>query len=126
MLKPTTLVFLIALSILAGVHFIALELYLYWHYVWFDLPMHLIGGSVVVLGVYALSELSVPPFKIIASSGLAILCFLVAVMLAWEVFEVWAGIPIEDNYWFDTSIDIVMGFLGGAVGYFVANRLREL
>ena len=125
MLGPNTLVFLVTISLWAVVHFIALELYLYWHYVWFDLPMHIIGGAASILGVYSFAELRVPLFAHL-KAALPLFVFLIFVMVAWEVFEVWAGIPMLDNYRLDTTIDILMGFVGGIIGYVVAKRLDTL
>ena len=59
MLKTTTILFLIALSVLAALHFIALSLYLYWQVWWFDIPMHLLGGFTVVLGIHTLADLRI-------------------------------------------------------------------
>jgi hypothetical protein len=126
MLKANTIIFIVAASILAGVHIIALKLFLYWHYFWFDLPMHFLGGSVVVLGAFSFAELKIPYFYKIIMSPYAVSAFLVVVMAGWEVFEIWAGIPIEANFLFDTTLDVIMGTLGGFVGYFVATRVKEL
>ncbi len=126
MLRPNTIVFLITISTIAGIHFIALKLYLYWHYVWFDVPMHVLGGAAITLGMFAFSDLRIPPFTVMITQPVAIICFLIAVMISWEVFELWAGVPMLANYRFDTSIDIISGLLGGGVGYFVAKRLNTL
>lgn len=126
MLRPNTIVFLITISIIAGVHIIALELYLYWRFIWFDVPMHFLGGTAITLGIFAFADLRIPPFPEVRGQWLPILSFLLTVMIGWELFELWAGIPIETNYWFDTFIDIIMGLTGGAVGYYVAKRLSTL
>jgi len=119
-------IFLVALSVLAGVHLLALKFFLYWHYIWLDVPMHVLGGAITVIGVFAFRDLGVPGFASILNSPILILFFLLAVMVAWETFEVWAGIPMEANYRFDTTIDIVAGLVGGWVGYAVASRLKAL
>ena len=46
------LLFGLASIILAVTHIISLELFLYWRYWWLDLPMHILGGSVVALGMW--------------------------------------------------------------------------
>lgn len=118
--------FLIALSILAGVHLIALELFLYWRYLWLDIPVHFLGGIVVVLGVYAYTELTLPFARLLSGTLLQILSIVVVVMIMWEIFEVWAGIPIYDNYVYDTALDLMMGFIGGLVGFYIAKRMKTL
>ena len=89
MLKINTVLFLIALSILAGIHMIALELFLYWRYLWLDVPVHVLGGVVVVLGAYTFNELKLPLAHHLVASFWHTLIFVVSVMIAWEVFEVW-------------------------------------
>lgn len=126
MLKTNTILFLVALSILAGVHMIALELFLYWRYLWLDVPVHVLGGIVVVLGAYTFNELKLPLAHFLVASFKHTIIFVVIVMIAWEVFEVWAGNPIMDNYIFDTTIDLIAGLTGGLIGYFLAKRMQTL
>lgn len=125
MLKLTTVFFLITFSLLAVVHYLALQLFLYWKYWWFDIPMHFIGGAVVALGVFVLRDL-----RVLARSAhlrfIPVLLAVCAVAIAWEVYEVLIGIPIEDDYVFDTTLDLCMGLLGGAVGYFVGVNLQKI
>ena len=126
MLQLTTVLFLIALSTLAGVHILASKLFLYWHYVWLDLVMHFWGGACIALGLFAAADLRIPTAKQISESLFRVLVFAVFVMVAWEYFEVWAGILIEDNYTFDTTLDLITGFLGAIIGYYVAKKIRTL
>ena len=42
------------------------------------------------------------------------------------MFWVGAGIPISDNYVFDTTLDLLAGFTGGFVGYYVAKQMQTL
>lgn len=125
MLQLTTVFFLVAGLILSVIHAIALELYLYWKFWWFDIPMHFLGGVVVALLVFALYDLKI----LVPRSFLTtfkVLSVVLAVAISWEVYEVMIGIPIESDYIFDTASDLVMGLLGGYVGYFVACRIRKL
>lgn len=126
MFKITTILFLIALSVLAGVHLLALRFFLYWHYPWLDLPMHVLGGSVVALSTFAFSNLHVPGAYLVPVSVIRVMSVVVVVVIAWEVFEVWAGVTMVGNYWLDTSLDIIFGLLGGLTGYFVAKRVHAL
>lgn len=48
------------------------------------------------------------------------------VAITWEVFEVWAGIPIEQDYLLDTVTDLALGLCGGVVGYALGERLSAL
>lgn len=125
MLQLTTIIFLISFSLLAVLHIIALELFLYWRYVWFDLPMHMLGGAVVALGIFTLYDLRLRiPRSFLTPRKVLACVFLVACM--WEVFEVLIGIPIDETYVLDTTFDLVMGLFGGYMGFIVANNIRNL
>ncbi len=126
MLKTNTLLFLIAASILAVVHYISLELYLYWRYLWLDIPVHFLGGAVAALGAYAFFDLRLPLAKHIVGEWWRTMLFVVLIMIAWELFELWSGMPIQDSYARDTASDLVNGFIGGLFGYFIAKRMRTL
>lgn len=89
----------------------ALGEFLYWRYVWFDVPMHYLGG--LALAVFTIGFLArLKPWSFIA---------LIAILLvAWEVFGYLFGIPQQDNYQFDTALDVLMGALGAVTAYVVA------
>ena len=124
MLQLTTIVFLIALSLLAGVHIIAIELFLYWNIWWLDIPMHAYGGMIVALGFFALRDLRLFPNTLLKFFPVLFLVLLVA--LAWEAYEFLIDMPEIGNYYVDTGIDLCMGLLGGAIGFVVGNNLRNL
>jgi len=126
MIRFTTVCFVLALSTLALIHILALRLYLYWYYVWLDVPVHFLGGIVVAFGVYAARDLRLPYFSYLSATLTCVMVIVVLVMLAWEVFELWAGIPRLDNFVFDTSLDIIAGFLGGITGALIARRLSTV
>lgn len=124
--KTNTMLFLLALSTLAVVHIVSLKLYLYWYYLWLDVPVHFLGGICVSLGLFSFAELHVPGAQWATRSLWRALCFVVLVMIAWEVFEVWAGVPMQANYLGDTTLDLIMGFLGGLTGYGIAKRMQHI
>lgn len=125
MLKIPTIFFLIAGSMWAVIHVIALELFLYWKFAWLDIPMHFIGGTIVALGIFTLRDIRILiPERWIALSS--VLLMVVAAALVWEVYELLIGIPVEDNYVVDTLTDLCMGTLGGLVGYGIGTSLRKL
>lgn len=89
----------------------AVEHSIFWLYVWFDLPMHFLGG--LALGTLAVGFLQKYRPVVFFSA-------LFAAFVAWEVFEYVFGLPKEANYIFDTSIDLVMDTLGALLAYGVA------
>jgi len=125
MLKLPTIFFLISFSLLAVIHIIASELFLYWRFFWFDIPMHFFGGAVVALGIFTLYDLKIiVKRRHLKRVPLLVLVFVVA--LSWEVYELLVGISIEANYVADTLIDLSMGLLGGLVGYSIGSSLNKL
>ena len=125
MLKIPTVFFLITASIWAVIHIIALQLFLYWKFAWFDIPMHFIGGTVVALGIFTLRDLRILiPERWIAPSSVVLMVIVVA--MVWEVYELFIGVPIGDAFIVDTLIDLSVGILGGLVGYGVGINLRKL
>ncbi len=111
---------------LAGFHYLALELHLYWLYLWLDIPMHFLGGVTVALGYLTFLGL----FSNLADKNFTFtrtITFVLLVATSWEIFEVVIGIPFEEgNYVGDTTLDLIMGALGGLVGYFVGRRVSQL
>ena len=125
MLKLPTIFFLITFSLLAVIHIIALELFLYWRFWWFDIAMHLIGGSVVALGLFTLRDLRI----IIPARYLQVvpvLLLVIVVAMTWEVYELFIGVPIESDFVVDTLTDLCMGTIGGLIGYSVGTSVNKL
>lgn len=124
MLQLPTIFLLVAFSFLAVMHFIALQLFLYWRYWWFDIPMHLLGGAVVALGIFTLVDLRIFPQSVLRIGVVMLLVMLVAVI--WEVYEVAIGVPIDGDYAIDTATDLIMGFFGSIIGFLVGTSIRKI
>lgn len=124
MLQLTTILFLITFSVFAVVHTIATKLFLYWHFSWLDLPMHLFGGVLISLGLFTLRDIHVFPNSLLKPFPVLFISLLVA--LLWETFEWMIGVPMLSDFILDTSIDISLGLCGGYIGYLVGNSLRNL
>ena len=125
MLKLTTIFFLIGALVLAVLHGIAETLSLYWYYWWFDLPMHLFGGAIVALGWFTLHDLGLW-VRTEHLRLLSIWLLSLVVMLLWEVFKLYAGKEIDEDFVLDTVLDLTMGSLGSLIGFYVAKQLRTL
>ncbi|MFT5036747.1 MAG: hypothetical protein ACI9VM_000311 [Candidatus Azotimanducaceae bacterium] len=122
--KLPTIFFFIAGFTLVVIHLVSLELSLYWKYAWFDIPMHILGGSVIALSLFAIHE-AFPRFPARFLYPIPVLSIVLVTALAWEVFELKAGIPIEIDFEFDTSVDLIMGLLGGIIGYIVGHSVSS-
>ena len=125
MLKIPTIFFLITLSVLAVIHYIALQFFLYWKFWWFDIIMHGLGGAAIALGIYTLYDLRFGlPERL--RNLIPILLFTMVIALLWEIFEIYIGIPIEDNYEVDTIVDLLMALVGATIGFFVGQAINKL
>lgn len=122
---PVTIAYLLSFLLLAVVHYVALQYSLYWHWQWFDLPMHALGGTVVILGVATLGDLVLPVKITWRDSLFAMFMVVMIVMVTWEVFEYVAGVPLAGRS-VDTAIDILMGFVGGIVGVVISRKLQRI
>lgn len=118
--------FFSAATTLALAHITATTFFLYWKYLWFDIPMHFLGGLVCALGIAIL-----PFFRIQyiekRSSFLVYMCIVLGIGICWELFEYSAGLyRLETNLIPDTILDVCMDMLGGAVGYGMVKSSKHL
>lgn len=125
MITTRTWILIVSASTLALLHLFAIAFELYWLFWWFDIFMHLFGGVVVALTLYALSDLTrqIPAWLL---DGGPFMLAVIAVAMGWELFELWAGVPMYGVYALDTSLDILMGTIGGAVGWYLGRSLATL
>ncbi len=118
--------FFSSLTTLAATHITALTFFLYWKYLWLDMPVHILGGITVILGVSILPffGITVPKrYKTLFAS--IILVFSIGIL--WELFEVYAGVPTaREGFLFDTCIDLLMDILGGVLGYGIVKSITTL
>lgn len=126
MITPNTLIFLISISIVAVSHFLLLEFYLYWRYEWLDIPMHVFGGAVVAIGIFAACDIGLS-FLRRWRKFLPAMALVLLVAVGWEVFQYMVGISaIKDDFVWDTVTDLIWGLLGGVGGFYLASRLNDL
>lgn len=102
---------LVLSALLASLQWWALKDFLYWYYVWFDVPMHFLGG--VAIGTFLVGFwYRYTPVLFLGS--------MIAIGLGWEILEYLFGMPREANYILDTSIDLLMDTFGALTAYTVA------
>ena len=119
----------IILIIIAILHHLALQFYLYWTLEWFDILMHFLGGMWVALIIMWFFFFSGFVYKNVTSVR-KIKIFLIAIAsvlvvgVLWEVWEVWADLVFMDEtgYFLDTSLDLVMDTLGGITAFIYAKK----
>jgi len=101
-------------TLLAVLHVVALDQYLYWKYLWLDIPMHALGG--VVIGAF------VAPFMH-GKHTLWFFLWCASLFIAWEIFEYVSDISRGPDLVPDTLLDLCMDTLGACVPYALARTL---
>lgn len=96
---------------IALIHNWAVANYIYWHFVWFDVPVHYLGG--LTIGAFTVALLK-------TRRSLLFMAIIAAIIIGWEIFEYYIGVPRQANYWFDTWLDILMGTFGATITYVIA------
>ena len=96
---------------LAVLHTYALDTYLYWRFVWLDVPVHFVGGLAIAMLLIGVLQTFRP---------VAFLLLIVVAIAGWEVFEFVIQTQREANFVFDSSLDVLMGALGALVAYILA------
>lgn len=114
---PTTatITFLLLSVSFAATHILAVEASLYWYHWWFDIMMHLWGGFLVAFAVLLACRCDVwrcrpQLWQVLLALGI--------ITVSWEVFERLIGLYDPATYWRETIQDLLVGFIGGLIGYY--------
>lgn len=104
-------------------HFIGAQYFLYWHFWWFDILLHFLGGVWVAATCFWLYYFSgLVKVQVISPRYFFLVPFVGALIVgvAWEVFEYLTGLTFVIpgiDYKVDTICDIGMDVIGGMVVY---------
>jgi hypothetical protein len=124
----------VLVTIIAILHFLALQFYLYWIFWWFDIVTHFLGGlwvGLVVLWFFLsadrhgfFSRFVYKNVNIIKQSKIFLITIIsvIIVGILWEIWELLAKLVFvtDYGYFLDTSLDIVMDTLGGITAFIYA------
>lgn len=121
-----TTFFLSALITLGLVHVTALHFFLYWKYFWLDIPVHLLGGVAVSLGVMLMVRVLFPRLYRHVTI-ITVMLTVIGIGVLWEVFEYSIGVPVDaEGFMVDTAIDLLMDICGALVGYGLNEQLKKI
>lgn len=97
---------------------------LYFQYSWYDIMMHILGGTTIGLLGYQVSR-SMNRLEHLSWKKIVIAVFLIG--LAWEVFEAMfgiAGAPVGTKaYYVDTTKDLFDDCFGAVLAYIISSVL---
>lgn len=107
----------------ATAHALAEWLSLYWYYPWLDIPMHILGGIVVMLMLASLRTMGTPIRHLSRSGGVVLLS---SILLCWELFGIYRYGGLKPDFWSDTLFDLVFGVGGIIAGFLLARVLDRI
>jgi len=118
------------LGLVIGIlHLLAINLFLYWDIVWFDVLMHFLGGVwIALLGFWVMAFFTHQNEFSLKNIVLISLTFSLGIGILWEVFEYTAGLTFVagQDVWLDTFSDLFFDILGGSVaGLFMSQGYRK-
>ncbi|HEU0080725.1 MAG TPA: hypothetical protein VFQ72_01715 [Candidatus Paceibacterota bacterium] len=99
----------------------------YYTTVWYDWPMHFLGGATIAaLLLWKLDFLDTPRLAWLRQPRNLIL-YVFAVGIAWEVFEVAFHLNSlsDQGYAWDTAHDLIMDVIGGAAVVWIARLTAQ-
>ncbi len=120
--KRALILTLICAGALLCLHLLALKYYLYWLIPWFDIVLHILGGFVIGMGVFA-----IVPLKKSSVWFTPLFCVLL-MSIFWEIFEFKIGLTFAgDNLLVDTLGDIAFSLVGAfsSIGVYLRNISNE-
>jgi len=116
----------LSLILLACFHTVAFAFSLYSIYLWFDVPMHILGGITIALG-YQSSYIFGQYAKRLPHTLLATVIAVLIIGCGWELYEYIMGFMTGGLFSAtDTLTDIITNIIGGALGFIVAKAIRTL
>lgn len=122
-------ILLVLVASVSALHAVGMRRFWYWHYPWFDVVLHLLGGLAVGLGsLWLASVLGLLPMERWSSLAGLVTALVAAGVVggAWEAYESWVGLVLvgQAGYVEDTVTDLGVDLVGAAAVPLAA-RLRS-
>lgn len=109
------------LASIAAVHFLALQLYLYWYFPLLNRAIHFAGGlwaALILVWIIRFRKQEPRFFQILLGA--------ILIGVAWEIFEASIGMTREaPNYVLDTTLDLTMDTLGALIGFLLTRPPKQ-
>lgn len=119
MIYAVTIIFGTTFAVL---HVLAEALSLYWMYSWLDMPMHILGGIVLMFISASLRQMS--PVLARLPVYVSVFGFSVA-LIGWELFGILRYGGLKPDFWVDTLGDLICGIVGLITGYMLVRTITE-
>ncbi len=90
--------------------------HLYWYYDNLDILMHTSGGFLVIASWFYLHNK--PWFENYLNRPIFHPLIILAVLvIGWEIHQLLSGKPIKDDYFMDTTLDMIIGLVSGLIAF---------
>jgi len=122
-------VFAVISFLVATSHAADVRLSLGYHFSWFDLIPHTLGGVWLVFFSYIIYRVIFRDRFSVGILRTTAIFIVVATAIAWEFFEVWYGVALTDRpgYIIDTISDFVADALGATLGFrFLVSKIKDI
>ena len=100
------------------VQYVSVYFSLFWYFWWLDIVMHTYGGILIVASWFMVRSLGAFP-AFVSGPDTRSLLILTALIFGWEAFELAYGLVTPHYYIQDTVLDIVLGYAGGLVAFYL-------
>lgn len=123
--KPLFIEMFVLVVIVGGLNYIATIHHLYWSAYEFDSLMHFLGGtmvSIIFLWLYFNSGFFNPQKRTLNKFLIVSILGAIFISVSWEIYELLLGEAMikKSEYSYDTTMDLIMDFLGTLAGCFYA------
>lgn len=123
--KPLFKEFFIVAVVVAILHYLALQLYLYWTVDWFDIVMHTLGGFLISIFVLFV-VISYSDFENLKRHRIFIVSLIIGltlvVGLTWELWEIFVGFTDTLKDLGDTVLDVIMDTVGAILAIIYSRK----
>jgi hypothetical protein len=119
----------IALTAIAvgALYLLAVEFYLYWMFLWFDIVVHFFGGALVALTTFWFLFIArvIPRVPATMNAFMAsALVITLSIGIAWEIFEYSINAFPATHYLLDTAIDLIADVVGALTAMLYVRHSR--
>lgn len=117
---------LILALVIAVLHYIANEYFLYFHWWWADIVMHFLGGLFIGSAALWWIRYEVPiGLRKYVPRFVSVFIIVLLVGIGWEVLEKIFDAHASINYVLDTTLDLVTNMAGMMAAYLIFTKYGE-
>ena len=109
--------------VFAGFHAVAEYNELYFYHKWLDIPMHIMGGVLIMLVLYTIKQIGIVSGRLATTRSFVKV--IASTLILWELYGVARFGGFKPYYVSDTIQDILFGILGCVIGAFIYSLIQK-